>query len=130
MSMARKPKGKTKTERWYVRPLMTVLTMPRVIRMIIAIIPALAAVFLVQPVVDTLYLRFFFTTETRMIPALILAAVAVAMYFAGWVFVVGIPGEEPKITRGLIWYLSLSAAIILLGISRVLFIMAEYGTEV
>lgn len=90
------------------------LALPRPARMLLAAVPALAVVLIVQPVVDSIYLRFFFNDTTIGIPAWLIAGLSVLMYFAGWVFLVGMPGTTPERSRGLTLYLIVSILLVIL----------------
>lgn len=96
------------------RLLNRLLTLPRLARILIAAVPAIAFAALIQPVVDAVYLRFFFDEETRTSPAWVISFFAIGMYFAGWYFIVGYRGVEVSQRRGAVWYVVLSIAIIAL----------------
>lgn len=89
-----------------------ILRLPRPLRILLASVPAVALVALLQPMVDLIYLQLFFNESTVQVPSWILAAFGFAMYFAGWVFLVGLPGDDMAQRRGAVWYLSLSILII------------------
>ncbi|MBC7813686.1 MAG: hypothetical protein H7175_21190 [Burkholderiales bacterium] len=82
-----------------------VLRLPRAVRMLIVGIFALLFTEMVRPTIDGLYLRFMFTHETRMLPALVLAAVGLGFYVLGWYLVVGLSGETPAPRRALSVYM-------------------------
>jgi hypothetical protein len=91
------------------------LALPRYARVLIAVIPALALTFIISPVVDEFYLRFFFSRQTAELPAWITAGFAIAAYFAGWYFLVGYAGEEPARRREIRWYVLFSGVVIILA---------------
>lgn len=91
-----------------------VLSLPRPTRILLAALPAVALVALLQPMIDLIYLRLFFSESTVQLPAWILAAFGLIMYFAGWMFLVGLPGDDMTQKRGAVLYLSLSILIIAL----------------
>jgi hypothetical protein len=72
--------------------------------MLIVGIIALALTELVRPTVDAIYLRYMFTQGTRMLPALVLAAMGLAFYVLGWYLVVGLSGETPPARRSVSVY--------------------------
>jgi hypothetical protein len=90
------------------------LRLPRPVRVLLAALPAVAVALLVQPVIDSIYLRFFFDEATLAAPAWLIALLATLMYFAGWVFLVGMPGSPPLRSRGLTLYLIVTAAVFIL----------------
>jgi hypothetical protein len=108
-------------ERRRIHLMDNVLKLPRIVRILIAAVPALALVLVFQPIVDQIYLRLFFSPETINVPGIIIAVMAVLMYFAGWIFIVGYSGEErmpdDRDRRAAFWYLVLSTLIILLGLA-------------
>jgi hypothetical protein len=90
------------------------LRLPRPVRVLLAALPAVAVALLVQPVIDSIYLRFFFDEATLAAPAWLIALLATVMYFAGWVFLVGTPGSPPVQSRGLTLYLIVTAGVFIL----------------
>lgn len=111
-------KPKTSSARGVTRWLDRLLALPRPFRMLIAFIPAVTLVLLVQPVIDSIYLRFFLDRETVGVPAWLIAVLALLMYFAGWMLLVGPAGQKPARNRALWAYVILS----LLTIGLVIFI--------
>jgi hypothetical protein len=94
------------------RFVMRVLALPRAVRILLAALPAIALVALLQPMVDLIYINLFFNESTVVIPAWILAAFGLAMYFAGWVFLVGLPGDDMTQKRGAMLFIALSLIIV------------------
>ncbi len=82
-----------------------VVTLPRITRILIAGVFALASTLAVSPIIDDIYLDNFFTEETRWLPAMITAAIGLFMYLAGWRIIVGTVGEIVQPTRTVVWYL-------------------------
>lgn len=107
-----------------------VFLLPRFARILLVIIPALAVTFIFSPVIDEIYLRFFYTPQTAELPAWIAALMAVGMYLVGWYYVVGMVGEEPTLRRETRWYLILSAEFVLLALVRfiILTVMSISGS--
>lgn len=93
------------------------LRLPRLIRILLIAIPALAAVTVFTPVVDGIYLRYFYTFETRIIPSIITSAIGLVTYLLGWVLVVGTVGEIPEEGLRLNWYLRVSLVMTLVGLT-------------
>ena len=93
----------------------TLLCLPRPARIGVAALLALAVTLALSPVIDALYLRFFFDDATRGLPALIAAGFGLAMYRVGWWVLVGTRGEQPaRHRRALLWYLVIGAAALAL----------------
>jgi hypothetical protein len=78
-----------------------VTTMNRGIRLFVVVIFAISATLAVSPLVDAIYLQFFFTPETRILPSLIAMGAGLAIYAFGWIYLVGSAGEVIAITTGL-----------------------------
>jgi hypothetical protein len=93
-----------------------ILGLPRIVRMILIIIPTFALVVILQPIVDTIYLRYFFTMETRGAASIITAALALIFFLAGWWLIVGTVGEQPEQRRATQVYLYLCIGVVLLAV--------------
>ncbi len=93
-----------------------ILGLPRLARIILVIIPTFAAVVVLQPLIDTIYLRYFFSMETRDAAALVTAAVALVVFLIGWLLVVGNAGETPPVRRSVRVYLYLAIALVLFAV--------------
>lgn len=104
-----------------------ILDLPRLSRLVMVVLFALAMALLLQPVIDALYLRYVFpwTTAdvsdlTRAIPSLIIAAIGVAMFFAGWALVVGKAGTRPPRRAGVIVYFVVGVFVLLVALAQIL----------
>lgn len=95
----------------------SLLAFPRTTRIIIAAVFALALTLAISPVIDRIYLGYFFTEDTRSLPALISGGAGLLMYGAGWLLLVGMVGEQPTGKRLLRIYL-------LVGMLSLLIILA------
>lgn len=93
-----------------------ILGLPRLGRIIFIALPALALAIISAPIIDMIYLAYFYTEETVVIPSLIVALFSAIMYFIGWWLVVGIAGEIPQKTPALQRYLQVCTVVILLAI--------------
>lgn len=71
-----------------------VLDLPRLIRIGISAVFAIATTMAIREVVDEIYLNYFFSESTRIIPSLVTAAVGLLMYVIGWQLIVGTLGED------------------------------------
>ncbi|MEO8608982.1 MAG: hypothetical protein ABI690_13925 [Chloroflexota bacterium] len=69
------------------------LRLPRLVRIIVVAIFALAFTLAVSPAVDYAYLAYMFTEETRVLPSLVSAAIGIAFYVLGWWLMIGTVGE-------------------------------------
>ena len=90
------------------------LALPRVVKMLIAGVLALATTLAVSPIVDELYLRFFYTRSTIIAPSLISAGIGFVMYIVGWQLIVGTVGEQPENQSPVLWYLLIGLLALIL----------------
>lgn len=78
--------------------------LPRVIRLVISVFFAAMVTLAVSPLVDHIYLRFFFTEETVMIPALVTVAIASATYIWSWWVFIGTVNSVPSASNYILLY--------------------------
>ncbi|MCL4249138.1 MAG: hypothetical protein KJ065_13405 [Anaerolineae bacterium] len=97
------------------------IALPRLVRMLIAGVFALAAALLVTPVVDNIYLENFFSMDTRTVPALVSAALGMVVYVVGWRLIVGVVGSPPPARPAVRYYLIFGVALILFVIVLIAF---------
>ena len=98
-------------------PAVWIVRWPRLVRILIVALFALAVTLALSPLVDYLYDRFFFSMETRMVPSLVSASFGLLMYLVGWMLMVGTVGEEPEARVALLWYIGTGvAAMLVVGI--------------
>jgi hypothetical protein len=83
------------------------LRLPRLARIVAAAVFALAVTLVVSPMVDYLYLRYFYTDETRVLPSLVTAAFGILVYFLGWWLLVGTAGEPRPARPAVLVYVTL-----------------------
>jgi hypothetical protein len=57
---------------------------------------ALVVFIAIFPLVDMVYLQFFFTLETRIVPSLVSSMIGLGMYLWGWWLLVGVAGDSPQ----------------------------------
>lgn len=88
--------------------------LPRLTRMIIVGFFALMVVFLLFPLVDHIYIRFFFTVETVMVPALVSMVFGSAFYIIGWRVYVGTVGTIPQAEKWVLWYFVIGVIVTIL----------------
>ncbi len=91
-----------------------VLRLPRVVRIILIAVFAIVVTFALSPVIDAVYLNFFFDETTRVLPSLAAAGAGLVMYVLGWVLVVGTVGEELPERIAVLWYIGLGLLAIVL----------------
>jgi hypothetical protein len=90
------------------------LSLPRVGRIALSIVFALAVTLALNPIIDSIYLQYLYTPETILAPALVAAGFGLAMYFVGWQLFIGLPGEGPPARLVILWYVGVGALAILL----------------
>ncbi len=84
-----------------------ILSLPRIIRIVIAIVFALCVTLALSPMIDMIYMESFFNPETVIVPSLVSAAFGLAMYVLGWRFLIGTVGEKPQARLFVLWYIAL-----------------------
>ncbi len=80
------------------------VALPRVARVLIVALFALMVTLALSPLVDTIYLTYFYSYETRIIPSLVSASFGLVVYVIGWWLMVGTLGERPIARIALLWY--------------------------
>jgi len=83
---------------------MRLIQLPRLIRIVIALFFAAMVTLAIFSLVDHVYLRYFFTVETRMIPALVTVAIASVMYIWGWWGYIGTVNTTPSPSNHVLIY--------------------------
>lgn len=81
-----------------------VLRFNRVWRLVLVALFAVATTLLLTPLVDGIYIEYFFAPETRGLPALISSALGVVVYALGWWLLIG-ADAVPRFRRWATWYL-------------------------
>lgn len=99
-----------------IRLIERVLHLPRLGRIVICALFALAVTLALSPLIDEIYLRFFFTSGTVILPSLVSAAFGLVMYMTGWWLIVGTVGETPPVRLVILWYLAVGILAILVVI--------------
>jgi hypothetical protein len=84
--------------------LLLLVQLPRLVRIIIALFFATMVTLAIFALVDHIYIRYFFTMETRMIPAFVTVAIASVMYIWGWLGFVGTIDTIPASSNSLLLY--------------------------
>lgn len=93
-----------------------VFAQPRMVRIVVVALFALAVTLVMSPIVDGVYLRYFFSRATRIVPSLVSAAFGSLMYLLGWWLLVGVEVDEVHSRWLVLWYLSLGLLALLLTI--------------
>ncbi|MCU0481147.1 MAG: hypothetical protein MUE54_08040 [Anaerolineae bacterium] len=93
-----------------------VASMNRLLRLLLVAIFAISTTLAFSPLIDSIYLQYFFTPETRILPSLIAMGLGLVMYAFGWFYLVGSFGQPILITRGLKWvvYIGILTIVIIL----------------
>lgn len=91
------------------------LAMPRPARIALTAIFALAVTFGLSPVIDAIYLRYFFDEATRILPSLAAAAAGLGMYVVGWLLTVGTVDEPIPARSVVLWYCALGLLAVVLA---------------
>lgn len=90
-----------------------VLSLPRITRILIAGVFAVAVTLAISPIVDEIYLTYFYSPSTNYVPGLISAGLGVLMYGAGWFAIVGVVGEDLQARRIVLYYMIVGMAALL-----------------
>ena len=93
-----------------------ITTMSRIIRLLVVAIFAISTTLAISPTIDAIYIQYFFTEATRILPSLIAMSGGLVMYVVGWMYLVGSLGQPVTVTRGLklYFYMGLFTIIIVL----------------
>ncbi len=91
-----------------------VISRPRIVRFIFAILVAAGAVYLIFPAIDSVYLQNFVSFETVMVPSLISAVIGIAIFAYGYWAIVGFPNEKPTVSRAP-FYIIVGTLVVLLA---------------
>ncbi|NWG16605.1 MAG: hypothetical protein HXY41_08220 [Chloroflexi bacterium] len=97
-----------------LRLVRSILGLPRLARVIMVAVFALAVTFALSPMVDVVYLHYFYDDSTVIIPSLISAGAGLLMYMLGWVLIVGTVDEEIPARLAILWYGGLGSLAVIL----------------
>lgn len=86
------------------RVAMRILSLPRLVRVLLVALFALCVTLALSPMIDYIYTEYFFSFETRIVPALVSAAAGLVIYVLGWWLMVGTLGDRPIARTALLWY--------------------------
>lgn len=109
----KQPEG---TENLPLRMVGWVLGLPRLVRILIAAFFALATTFALREVVDEIYIEYFFSESTRILPSFVSAGFGLLMYVIGWQLIVGTIGEDRQAKMATVGYFVIGLfALLLVG---------------
>jgi hypothetical protein len=92
------------------------MSWPRYGRMAVVFASVLVLALLLQPIVDTVYLNYFYQqgVSSTELPAWIVAIVCLSLYMAGYVFIIGTPRTPPEVGRPQRLYVMITAILIVI----------------
>lgn len=91
-----------------------ITSMNRLLRLLVVTIFAISTTLAISPLIDGIYLQYFFSPETRIIPSLVAMIGGVSMYIMGWIYLVGSAKQVIRVTRGLKWYVYIGIGTIII----------------
>jgi amino acid transporter len=97
-----------------------ILRLPRLIRILAVVFVALLLVMAIFPLVDSLYVAYFFNIETIVLPSLVSVAVGLIVYVWGWRSIVGMVGETPEPKFSAKAFISLALLLVLIDLGLIL----------
>ncbi|MCB9451685.1 MAG: hypothetical protein H6672_09610 [Anaerolineaceae bacterium] len=103
-----------------VRAVEWIVRLPRLVRIIMVGVFAIAVTFAVSPVVDELYLRWLFDDSTVILPSIITVVIGMVVYIIGWLLVVGSAGETPRARPVVLLYCLLGILAVVLAVAALL----------
>ncbi|MBE2184085.1 MAG: hypothetical protein IAE89_11710 [Anaerolineae bacterium] len=102
-----------------------IIRLPRLARIMLVSLFTLATALLLQPIIDGIYLNYFFPWEStiitdfqRQIPSLITAGMAMLMFVAGWWLLIGFTGAMPQARAAALIYFVAGVVIVFLAIMQ------------
>ncbi|MFN8448430.1 MAG: hypothetical protein U0521_07525 [Anaerolineae bacterium] len=98
-----------------------VIHLPRVTRIALAALFALALTLMITPLVDNFYMDHFFDPATRGLPAMISTALGLVFYVVGWRQIIGYAGEQPSARAAVFWYVAIGVSACALVVILVIF---------
>lgn len=95
-----------------VRGIVRLLVLPRLLRIVLVGLFALAVTFVVALLLY--YQSIFYNPDLQIVFYIIAAVLGLLMYLAGWQLIVGTVGETPPMQRSVVWYLGVGLLAILM----------------
>jgi hypothetical protein len=96
-----------------------VLAQPRWLRMVLAAFFALMTALVVTPLVDIIYTDYFFSMDTRLVPALVSTGLGLLVYAVGWRLIVGAIGMQPPPRRAVGYFMVFGLVVTLVALALV-----------
>lgn len=98
-----------------------VIRLPRMTRIALSVLFALALALVLTPIVDGFYMDHFYDPATRGLPAMISTALGLVFYVVGWRQIIGYAGETPPAHRSVFWYVAVGVGACALVVILVIF---------
>ncbi len=98
-----------------------IASLPRLIRIIIVTFFTLMLVATIFPLVDHIYIRFFFTESTTIVPSLVTVVIGALFYLWGWMTYVGMVGTKPTARNMILWYFVLGGVVTVLALGLLIY---------
>lgn len=95
------------------RAINVVLSLPRLVRILVAAIFGIAVTAALFPLVDQIYITNFFSEQTIVVPSLVSAGAGILMYVTGWILVVGTRGSQPPKRLAILFYIFAGVIMVL-----------------
>jgi hypothetical protein len=92
------------------------LGLPRLGRIVLAAVFAIALTLVLTPIIDLAYLRFLYSPQTVMLPALVSVGFGLLMYTLGWWLVVSGADDGSPMYGAITWYALLGVATVVLAL--------------
>ncbi|MCK6578082.1 MAG: hypothetical protein L6Q98_08265 [Anaerolineae bacterium] len=96
-----------------------ILSLKRYQRIGLVMVYSIGLTLLLMPMVDNVYLSYFFSAQTVLVPALLSAGAGVIMYAVGWRLMIGYVGELPPERASVVIYVLMGTVILLMVITLV-----------
>jgi hypothetical protein len=90
------------------------LALPRIWRIALVSLFALAVTLAVTPIVDNFYVNNFFSMDTRLLPSLFSVGLGIVTYAVGWRLLIGMVGDAPQPRKATLWYLTFGIVMLVL----------------
>ncbi|MBL8134347.1 MAG: hypothetical protein JNL42_20970 [Anaerolineae bacterium] len=105
-----------------------ILSLKRYQRIGLVMVYSIGLTLLLMPLVDNVYLSYFFSSQTVLVPALLSAGAGIFMYAIGWRLMVGYVGDLPPERTSVVIYV-LTGTVILLMVITLVIIGSVVGIE-
>lgn len=101
-----------------------VTRLPRWSRILLAGIFAISLTTVLFPLVDYIYIVYFLTPDTRIIPSFVSSGAGLVLYLVGWYLMVGTAGDAPadqvRQNSALLVYLLVNLCIVVVAIGLII----------